>query len=896
MQTNHAVRTVESGSAPLDVAQYHIDPRNIVHVTQVLRSMYSDPKLAVYREYICNAIDAHKQAGIQDRIEIHVPTYEEPFFSVRDFGGGLSVDDTKRLLCGYGSSGEHKRVSNEQIGGFGIGCKCAFSLCDAFTYTIWHGAKQRIWNCFLDEHDMGQATLQDERDSNETPGVLVQIPMACGYGGESAYLTLLDRIFGFMPREVFPVIVNNSDYKIFEAPAAQLQATMACELNGQRLKLPVGLLSKQNFPSHFNLPPDKPVIVLGGLAYTIDTDQINIPQSEDTDSTDCRNTQVGVMRNAVLYAPIGLVPVAPSREALQYSGFTKKVLGGVFAWLLSKDGIEALTKPLQTLPSIGARMQSAQMLGISLPEHDWHTTSTLTMPKDMFAKGSVITARHNQRYTSRPDGSYGYVSSWTVPAAYEEVYSITEPWGLDYAGTKNRHAFPLHGTGIIILGVNPTANPSREDLRGLALRALTCYAQDCKTLEDASIRVLVLQADPDLIRTIPWVADGTVPLYDADAIKSVTVDSRFNTSGVRQHGRRRSHSTVRQQYEQHSVKLVQLTAQRVCKPYSQGWRAVKKSDLGRGVRVYTPIDGFQVVSPWPNGIRCGLSVYKPLLGSMDRHPEAFRSLFPELSEGLLGVRVADVPSVKKNSRFELLWDYILRRFKEDIHSGLLRKDNFIAELWYAGLTCRNYTENSHHMLTNEHEAAARVWFQFASRVSEHKDTKNTTLGRRLAWWHEHICQDEVARTWAEFIVALWSACFSGYRDSEWWSALFKARRDGGSTPLLPWDLLDTPDGRFLATAPGAAAFRIDAGTRRVRLMADLDYVARKHPLLVRPLGLYILPGLLGRCAIGKDGEDPTHWEQLSDISLGRSMLDKPWLYQYIATMESIGGRGRKALS
>jgi DNA topoisomerase VI subunit B len=208
---------LEQEGQALDTAQYYIDPENSVHVTQILRNLYSDPMLAVFREYVTNALDAHVLAGLDDstQIEIHVPTAAEPWLSVRDFGGGLNVEDTKKLLYGYGSSGDYKRVSNKYTGGFGIGCKSAFSMCTAFTYTIWNEGRKRVWSCYLDERDVGKADLVSDEPSAEASGVEVNIPIKVDVYDETKVYDKLDKVFRFQTHR--PKLLN-SDREISGGP------------------------------------------------------------------------------------------------------------------------------------------------------------------------------------------------------------------------------------------------------------------------------------------------------------------------------------------------------------------------------------------------------------------------------------------------------------------------------------------------------------------------------------------------------------------------------------------------------------------------------------------------------------------------------------------------------
>jgi len=172
-------RMVESTITQEPVA-YFIAPEAAGHVSRILRNMYKDPMLSVFREYLANALDAHEQAGILSTVpvEVDTPSRLSPVLKIRDHGPGMTHEETERLLLGFGMSGEHKRASNRQIGGYGVGCKSAFSVTDAFTYTIWHGGTKTVMLCSLGSDDMGEARIVSRTaDAGEETGVLVAIPV-----------------------------------------------------------------------------------------------------------------------------------------------------------------------------------------------------------------------------------------------------------------------------------------------------------------------------------------------------------------------------------------------------------------------------------------------------------------------------------------------------------------------------------------------------------------------------------------------------------------------------------------------------------------------------------------------------------------------------------------------
>jgi hypothetical protein len=91
-------------------------------------SLYTNQILAVVREVICNAWDAHIEAGIS-----HIPieiTVNKDGFMVQDFGHGIPKDKIGEIYGVYGNS--NKKDNGEVTGGFGLGCKSPFAYTDHF--------------------------------------------------------------------------------------------------------------------------------------------------------------------------------------------------------------------------------------------------------------------------------------------------------------------------------------------------------------------------------------------------------------------------------------------------------------------------------------------------------------------------------------------------------------------------------------------------------------------------------------------------------------------------------------------------------------------------------------------------------------------------------------------
>lgn len=134
--------------------------------------LYSNKILAVIREYFCNAWDAHVAAGnVQTPIEVHLPNNFEPYFSVKDYGVGISHEDVLNIYTTYFES--TKTSSNDQIGGLGIGGKAFFCYADSFMVISRFNGVKRTYTAFINEQELPSIALMSEEPTDEPNGLEV---------------------------------------------------------------------------------------------------------------------------------------------------------------------------------------------------------------------------------------------------------------------------------------------------------------------------------------------------------------------------------------------------------------------------------------------------------------------------------------------------------------------------------------------------------------------------------------------------------------------------------------------------------------------------------------------------------------------------------------------------
>lgn len=104
-------------------------------------TLYTNQPLAVVREVLCNAWDAHIAAGRTDTpIEVSI---KDQKLIVKDSGFGIAHEDMGRIYGTYGNS--TKANDGKQTGGFGLGCKAPFAYVDHFEVTSSNGGFKSIY-------------------------------------------------------------------------------------------------------------------------------------------------------------------------------------------------------------------------------------------------------------------------------------------------------------------------------------------------------------------------------------------------------------------------------------------------------------------------------------------------------------------------------------------------------------------------------------------------------------------------------------------------------------------------------------------------------------------------------------------------------------------------------
>lgn len=277
-------------------------------------NLYQDKPGSIVREISCNALDAHTMAGNADKpFTIHLPDQFEPWFSVRDYGVGLSPEAVEKIFCVYGES--TKDQSNDAIGAFGLGAKTPFAYSDQFNVTSYLNGMVYVYSAYISESGMPQLALVVEAPTDEPNGV--EVKLGVSPDDFMRFINATRTQLRFFT--VKPEIRNNKTFEwtkelevLFETPTIRV------------------------FKSGGGYGQNRVNIVQGPVGYPLDFNQISSFLSPEDTRFLRTISEVG----ANLFFKIGEIGVTASREGVEYKGVTidniKRVISqahkDVIAW------------------------------------------------------------------------------------------------------------------------------------------------------------------------------------------------------------------------------------------------------------------------------------------------------------------------------------------------------------------------------------------------------------------------------------------------------------------------------------------------------------------------------------------------------------------------------------
>lgn len=289
-------------------------------------NLYQDKIGSIVREISCNAYDGHCMAGTPERpFRIHLPDAFEPWFTVKDFGVGLSPNAIKDVFCIFFES--TKDQSNDAVGAFGLGAKTPFSYTDQFNVTSIYNGRKYIYNMFINSSGIPESTLMMESDTKEENGV--EIKMGVKPEDFINFRTAVQEQLRFF--KVPPIVENGPEGFTI---ANSLDGTPMYE--SENITLLGG--GRRVYDANIN-------IVQGPVGYALQYAML----SKFLDVN--QRSFLDILRNvgANLYFKIGEIGVTASREGVEYNEFTVNNIKNKLD-IVQAEIVQWINDQLKTIP------------------------------------------------------------------------------------------------------------------------------------------------------------------------------------------------------------------------------------------------------------------------------------------------------------------------------------------------------------------------------------------------------------------------------------------------------------------------------------------------------------------------------------------------------------------
>ena len=228
MKLHNAVQDQPIVSNVGEIGEFRI--RNSAKAFNILSSgLYANKIRAIIRELSCNAVDSHTAAGKSETpFDVHLPNSLEPFFSIRDYGTGLSHDQVTNIYTTYFES--TKTDSNAFIGALGLGSKSPFSYTDNFTVTAVKDGRKGIYTAFINEQGVPSIAQMMEEETTDPAGVEVRFAVEERYDFDK-FRSEARYVYEYF--KLRPVISGNADFKFKDPEYKEKDIIPGVHYNGE---------------------------------------------------------------------------------------------------------------------------------------------------------------------------------------------------------------------------------------------------------------------------------------------------------------------------------------------------------------------------------------------------------------------------------------------------------------------------------------------------------------------------------------------------------------------------------------------------------------------------------------------------------------------------------------
>jgi hypothetical protein len=372
MKFNANVATIQGNAIFEETVKMSVQNESMPFIIKSLTDMYSNPTLALSREYLSNAYDACiAKMGTQSSfgtvldtpIEVTLPSALNPNFVIRDYGIGMNREVLSTVFPQYGAS--TKRGNNNEIGGFGLGAKSALAIVANFTVVSIKDGKKNVGIVQKGADGVGEISFLPETETDEASGTTITItlpkPEALNQIFRDSNLLL-----GFPHGSI---LLNG---KMHENSVFNADLYTKIGEDGWVMNSLIDWENSNNQNRRVGSYNDR-IVVVGPISYHVSLKDL---MGEEYSSWGHNRSaeKDGVFDSSagfsVLNLPIGSVDFTPARENLIFSEKTRKSIIDA-AKRVSKGVHEYAQSSIADAPSKREAARRADMLRFNGFELDW---------------------------------------------------------------------------------------------------------------------------------------------------------------------------------------------------------------------------------------------------------------------------------------------------------------------------------------------------------------------------------------------------------------------------------------------------------------------------------------------------------------------------------------------
>lgn len=254
--------------------------------------LYSNKIRAIIRELSCNAWDSHVAAGKTDiAFEVHLPNMIEPWFSVKDYGTGLSVQEVQKIYSTYFES--TKTDSNDFTGALGLGSKSPFSYTDNFSVESTKNGVCALFSCIINDNGVPSTVLMSTYSTDKPNGIEVKFSVN-NSDDFRKFESEAQTALAYFP--INPIVQGNACFEFSRFKILEENVLSGVDI----------IFGKQSY------------VLMGNVAYALDA---NIIIKHEPKLACIFSSQ-----SLLIKMDIGAVDIQASREGLSYIPSTVKAL------------------------------------------------------------------------------------------------------------------------------------------------------------------------------------------------------------------------------------------------------------------------------------------------------------------------------------------------------------------------------------------------------------------------------------------------------------------------------------------------------------------------------------------------------------------------------------------